>query len=91
MRKLALVVAAAAAFGLAAPAFAVENGAPAKTAQTTTIKTVKPNGKTVTKKVAVNRRHHNWRNAYAQSDCKIVKIRKHVGDSVVVKKIRRCV
>ena len=45
------------------------------------------------KKVAVrhDRRHSAWRHAYAQQDCKVVKVRKHVDGRLIVKKIRRCV
>lgn len=55
-------------------------------------KTVKANGVTK-KKVAVrhDRRHSAWRHAYAQQDCKVVKVRKHVDGRLIVKKIRRCV
>lgn len=80
MRQFALVLAAAAALGLAAPLAAT--AAPLQLAQSTTT-VVKPGAKVVIKKSV---RHHSA----ARHGCKTVIIKKHRGHRIIVTKVRRC-
>ncbi len=80
MRKIAFALAAAAALGLAAPAYA--GGGHIKVAQATV---VKPADRTVVQKVV---RHHSA--ARRHHGCKTVIVKKHRGHRIIVTKVRRC-